>query len=46
MKKLHKDSQLKNDCVKEALFRLGSQGGTQRMTSSIDELIFTYGLNE
>ena len=42
-KQLHQDSQLKDDCVKEALCRLGSQGGTQRITSSINELIFKYG---
>ncbi len=43
---LQQDSQLKNDCVKEAFFRLGSKGGTKRITSSINELIFKYGLNE
>ena len=43
---LHQDSQLKNDCVKEALCRLGSKGGTQRITSSINELIFKFGLPE
>ena len=43
---LHQDSQLKNDCVKEALCRLGSKGGTQRITSSINELIFKFGLHE
>ena len=44
-KQLNQDSQLKEDCLKEALFRLGCEGGTRRITSSINDLISKIRIN-